>query len=59
MEGLLELKSYIQQGNYTAALNLLGEMEEVSREASITNSVYRIHYTHYRGAEKGYHFQLG
>ncbi len=35
MEELFELKSYIQQGNYAAALNLLGEMEEMSRDDKI------------------------
>ncbi len=36
MEELLELRSYIQQGNYAAALNLLGEMEEMSRDDKIS-----------------------
>ena len=86
MEELIELRSYIQQGNYAAALNLLGEMEEMSRddkiskifsyaeillihlikkyaekrstrswEASIRNSVYRIHYTNKRRKSGGFY----
>lgn len=35
MEELLELRTHIQQGNYAAALNLLGEMEEMSRDDKI------------------------
>ena len=31
MEELFELRSYIEQGRYTEALSLIGEMEEMSR----------------------------
>ena len=86
MEELIELRSYIQQGNYATALNLLVEMEEMSRddkiskifsyaeillihlikkyaekrstrswEASIRNSVYRIHYTNKRRKSGGFY----
>ena len=86
MEELLQLKSFIQQGNYAAALNLLGEMEEMNRddkinkifsyaeillihlikenaekrstrswEASIRNSIYRIHYTNKRRKSGGFY----
>ncbi|QTA86180.1 DUF29 family protein [Desulfonema magnum] len=36
MEELLELKTYITQGNYAEALNLIGEMEEMSRDDKIS-----------------------
>ena len=86
MEELFQLKSFIQQGNYAAALNLLGEMEEMNRddkinkifsyaeillihlikenaekrstrswEASIRNSIYRIHYTNKRRKFGGFY----
>lgn len=32
MEELFELKSYVEQGKYAEALNLIGEMEEMSRD---------------------------
>ncbi len=35
MEELLELRQYIQQKRYTEALNLIGEMEEMSREDKV------------------------
>jgi len=35
MEELYELRSYIEQGRYTDALVLLGEMEEMSRDDKI------------------------
>ncbi len=35
MEELLELKEYLEQGDYPAALTLIGEMEEMSREDKI------------------------
>jgi len=35
MEELLELKSYIENRNYVAAMDLIGEMEEMSREDKI------------------------
>jgi hypothetical protein len=35
MEELVELKTYIEQGDYTQALSLIGEMEEMSREDKI------------------------
>ncbi len=39
MEELLELKHYIEQQRYPEALDLLGEMEEMSREDKI-NKIY-------------------
>ena len=36
MEELFELRSYIQQGNYADALNLIGEMEEMSKDDKIS-----------------------
>ncbi len=35
MEELFELRKHIEQGNYTAAMALLGEMEEMSRDDKI------------------------
>lgn len=35
MEELLELKEYLEHGDYPAALTLIGEMEEMSREDKI------------------------
>lgn len=35
MEELLELRGYIEKGNYAEALNLIGEMEEMSRDDKI------------------------
>ena len=35
MEELLELKKHIEQGHYAEALNLIGEMEEMSRDDKI------------------------
>jgi hypothetical protein len=35
MEELLELRQYIQQKQYSDALNLIGEMEEMSRDDKI------------------------
>ena len=35
MEELLELKEHIQTGRYTDALNLIGEMEEMSKDDKI------------------------
>ena len=35
MEELYELRTYIEQGRYTDALTLLGEMEEMSRDDRI------------------------
>ncbi|OQX01684.1 MAG: hypothetical protein BWK80_59440 [Desulfobacteraceae bacterium IS3] len=35
MEELFELRKHIEQGNYTAAIALLGEMEEMSRDDKI------------------------
>lgn len=35
MEELLELKTYIEQGNYSEALTLIGEMEEMSKDDKI------------------------
>ena len=39
MEELFELKAYVKQGDYAAALNLIGEMEEMSRDDKI-NKVF-------------------
>ncbi len=39
MEELLELRQYIQQKQYTEALDLIGEMEEMSR-ADKVNKIY-------------------
>lgn len=39
MEELLELREYVQQHRYTEALNLIAEMEEMSREDKI-NKIY-------------------
>ena len=36
MEELFELRSYIQQGHYAEALNLIGEMEEMSKDDKIS-----------------------
>ena len=36
MEELFELRSYIEQGRYAEALNLIGEMEEMSRDDKIS-----------------------
>ncbi len=36
MEELSELRTYVEQGNYAEALNLIGEMEEMSRDDKIT-----------------------
>ncbi len=36
MEELLELKTHINRGNYAEALNLIGEMEEMSRDDKIS-----------------------
>ena len=36
MEELLELKTFIELGNYDRALNLIGEMEEMSRDDKIS-----------------------
>ena len=35
MEELLELRKHIEQGHYAEALNLIGEMEEMSRDDKI------------------------
>ena len=35
MEELSELRSHIEQGNYAEALNLIGEMEEMSKDDKI------------------------
>ncbi len=35
MEELFELRSHIEQGRYVEALNLIGEMEEMSRDDKI------------------------
>ena len=35
MEELFELRSHIEQGNYAEALNLIGEMEEMSKDDKI------------------------
>ncbi len=36
MEELLELKAYVEQGNYAEALTLIGEMEEMSKDDKIS-----------------------
>ena len=36
MEELLEIRSYIQDGRYAEALNLIGEMEEMSKDDKIS-----------------------
>ena len=36
MEELYELKNYMEQGRYTEALTLIGEMEEMSRDDKIS-----------------------
>ena len=41
MEELIELKAYIEQGNYAEALNLIGEMEEMSRDDKI-NKIFSL-----------------
>ena len=35
MEELYELRGYVEQGKYSEALNLIGEMEEMSRDDKI------------------------
>ena len=37
MEELLELRGYIEQQNYTEALDLIGEMEDMSRKSILRN----------------------
>ncbi len=39
MEELYQLRTYIEQGRYTDALNLIGEMEEMSRDDKINKIV--------------------
>ncbi len=39
MEELMELKTYIEQKDYAAALQLIGEMEEMSRDDKINKTV--------------------
>ena len=41
MEELIELRAYIEQGNYAEALNLIGEMEEMSRDDKI-NKIFSL-----------------
>ena len=39
MEELLQLRTYIEQGRYADALNLIGEMEEMSKDDKINKIV--------------------
>jgi len=41
MEELFELRKYIEQGHYAEALNLIGEMEEMSRDDKI-NKIFSL-----------------
>ena len=41
MEEFLELRTYIEQGNYAEALNLIGEMEEMSSDDKI-NKIFSL-----------------
>jgi len=41
MEELFELREYIEKRNYTEALNLIGEMEEMSRDDKI-NKIFNL-----------------
>jgi len=38
MEELVELRTYLEQGRYTDALTLVGEMDEMSRDDMLKNA---------------------